>query len=244
VSAPVFLVDPSQLDGDVVALTGAEGRHAAVVQRLAVGEHVDLTDGAGTVAACEVVESAKSGLMCRVLSRRYEAAPAPRFVAVQALPKGDRGERAVEMLTEVGVDEIVPWAASRCVTRWKGERGEKALSKWRSSAREATKQSRRAWVPTVSPLASTADVAALLSKVSLALVLHAPADTTLSELDLSRVEELAVVVGPEGGVTDDELEKFAEAGARRVRLGPSVLRTSTAGVAAMAVLMSRTRRWA
>lgn len=243
-SAPVFLVEPAQLDGELATLTGGEARHAAVVQRLGPGERLDLTDGAGTVAACEVVESRKSGLVCRVLSRRHEAPGSPRFVAVQALPKGDRGERAVEMLTEVGVDEIVPWAAARCVTRWRGERGEKALSKWRSSAREAAKQSRRAWLPQVAVLASTADVVALLSTVALPVVLHEEAGERLGDLDLSGAGDVAVVVGPEGGITDDEVDVFTDSGARLVRLGPTVLRTSTAGVAATAALMSRTGRWA
>lgn len=242
-SAPTFLVEPERLAGELVDLVGAEGRHAAVVQRLNVGERVDLTDGAGSVAVCEVLQVAKAGLVCGVLSRRQEPVATPRLLVVQALPKGDRGEQAVEMLTEIGVDEIVPWAASRCITRWRGERGEKALGKWRATAREATKQSRRAWLPTVAPLASTAEVASLLANVSLPVVLHEEADTPLHDLDPSTVEDIAVVVGPEGGITDDELAQLAAAGATPRRLGSSVLRTSTAGVAASAALLARTPRW-
>lgn len=244
VSAPVFLVEPARLGDDLVAVVGPEGRHAAVVRRIGVGERVDLTDGAGSVASCEVVESSRTGLICRVLSRREEAAASPRFVVVQALPKGDRGELAVGMLTEVGADTVVPWSAARCVTRWNGERADKGLSKWRSTAREAGKQARRAWLPEVAPLASTADVVSLLSAAACPVVLHESADTALGGLTVPDSGDVVLVVGPEGGIGDEELARFAAAGAQAVRLGPTVLRTSTAGVAAVAALMSRTARWA
>jgi len=245
VGAPVFLVDdPGALDESVIDLRGPEGRHAAVVRRLRVGERVDLTDGAGALAGCEVTAASRDGLTCRVLTRRSYPPPEPRFTVVQALPKGDRGELAVELLTEVGVDRIVPWAAARCVTRWKGERAAKSLAKWRSSAREAAKQSRRAWFPSVQPLASTSDVVTLLAQVELPVLLHEAASSPAAELAVPETGDVVVVVGPEGGITDEELGCFAEVGARPLRLGPSVLRTSTAGVAAVAALISRTPRWA
>lgn len=243
-SAPVFLIDASRLGDELIALVGPEGRHAAVVRRLAVGERVDLTDGAGSVASCEVEESNRTGLICRVLSRRTEVPASPRFTVVQALPKGDRGELAVEMLTEIGVDQVVPWAASRCVTRWKGERADKALAKWRSTAREAAKQARRSWFPLVTPLASTSEVSSLLSSAALPVVLHECGDAPVAGLPVPAAGDVVVVVGPEGGVSDDELAAFAAVGAQPLRLGPSVLRTSTAGVAAVSALMSRTSRWA
>jgi 16S rRNA (uracil1498-N3)-methyltransferase len=242
VTAPVFYAP--ELTGDEIALDGTEGHHAAVVRRLRVGEAVDLTDGRGTVASCRVSAVSKSGLRCRVLSVRSSPVAAPRFVVVQALPKGDRGELAVELLTEIGVDEIVPWAAARCVARWQGERGAKALARWRSSAREAAKQSRRAWFPVVSPLASTADVCALLTAAALPLVLHAPASTPISTPTVPDAGDVVLVVGPEGGLSEEEVALFAAVGAQEVRLGTSILRTSTAGIAAVAALMSRTGRWA
>jgi 16S rRNA (uracil1498-N3)-methyltransferase len=147
VSLAVFLAD--DLSPAQVRLTGAEGRHAAGAKRLRVGEQVELVDGRGTRARCTVVEVARDDVLLAVGERRLEPAPSPRLVVVQALPKGDRGELAVELMTEVGVDAVVPWAAARCVVQWKGERGEKALRRWRSTAREASKQSRRSWVPEV-----------------------------------------------------------------------------------------------
>lgn len=229
--------------GGAVEVTGDEARHAVVVRRIRVGERVALTDGAGTTAACTVTATTRSTLTATVGELHHVPAEAPRLVVVQAIPKGDRGEAAVEMLTEVGVDVVVPWAASRSVAVWRGERAAKSLARWRSTAREAAKQSRRAWFPEVAEMASTSDVATLLGRAALSVVLHEAATEPLSALVVPPHGDVVVVVGPEGGVSDEELAAFAAAGARPLRLGSSVLRTSTAGVAAAAALLSRTTRW-
>jgi 16S rRNA (uracil1498-N3)-methyltransferase len=181
-------------------------------------------------------------LSLSVRVRSFVPAPHPRLVVVQALPKGERAELAVEVLTELGADEIVPWAASRSIVRWLGPRGDRALDKWRRTAREATKQSRRAWLPEIAPLASTADVAARLSRAT-GLVLHEDAEQPLAGVAVAADREVVVVVGPEGGIAPDELDDFAAVGALPVRLGEPVLRTSTAGAAALAVLSARLGRW-
>ncbi len=164
-------------------------------------------------------------------------------MVVQAIPKGDRGELAVEVLTEVGVAEVVPWAAARSVAVWKGERAAKSLSRWRSTAREAAKQARRSWFPDVSEMASTADVVALIGAADLAVVLHEEAAVPLASVAVPASGRVVVVVGPEGGLTDDEVAAFTAAGAQSVRLGAEVLRTSTAGVAAVSALLAQTARW-
>ncbi|HSK25309.1 MAG TPA: 16S rRNA (uracil(1498)-N(3))-methyltransferase [Jiangellales bacterium] len=243
-SLPVFLVEPGSLDGATTVQLGAEeGRHAAVVRRIRAGEQVELSDGRGAVARCEVESASRAGLTCRVLGLERHPAPSPRLVVVQAVPKGDRGELAVEVLTEVGVDEVVPWSAARCVARWDGDRAAKGLRRWRSVAREAAKQARRPWLPAVTDLASTRAVAARLAAADLALVLHEDAESVLATVRPPDSGEVVVVVGPEGGVTPEELDAFAAAGALAVRLGPSVLRTSTAGAVATGVLLARTPRW-
>jgi 16S rRNA (uracil1498-N3)-methyltransferase len=245
VSLPVFVV-PSLAGtetGGPVELTGDEARHAVVVRRVRPGERVALTDGRGTTAVCTVRETTRSTLSAEVLDVGWSPPETPRIVVVQAIPKGDRGELAVEMLTEVGADLVVPWAASRSVAVWRGERAAKSLAKWRSSARESAKQARRSWFPEVAPMASTTDVLALLREAALSVVLHEGAASPLSAVAPPEDGDVVVVVGPEGGVSDDELAAFAEAGAAPVRMGSSVLRTSTAGVAATAVLLSRTPRW-
>ena len=232
-SNPVFL--HPDLSADLLVLDGPEGRHAAVVRRLRVGEVVDLVDGRGGRVTGPLVTVAKDSVTMAVSSRRAEAPVSPRITLVQALAKGDRGELAVELATEVGVDVIVPWAAARCMVKWDGERGVKALERWRSTAREAAKQSRRAWFPAVSELAATPDVAALPGQL---LVLHEQASVPLSSVELTG--DVVLVVGPEGGIGTDEL---AALGGTAVRLGGSVLRTSTAGAAAAAVVSARTGRW-
>ena len=244
-SLPVHLV-PSLSGvaaGSSVEVAGDEAHHAVAVRRLRVGESVVLTDGSGVSVTGEVASTGKRVFALTVSSVRVAPAPDPAVVVVQALPKGDRGELAVEMLTEIGVSEIVPWAASRSVAVWKGERAVKSLARWRSTAREAAKQARRSWFPVVAEPAATSDVAALLAGADLGVVLHEEAAVPLASLDVPASGRIVVVVGPEGGLTDEEVAAFAAAGAQPVVLGAEVLRTSTAGVAAVAALLSRTPRW-
>ena len=247
--ASMFHVEPSQLArlgaGEHFTLTGDEGFHAATVQRLEPGESVLLSDGMGRLAYCNVVEvPAKDSIVLAIVGVTEAPAPAPRLIVVQAIPKGDRGELAVEMLTEVGVDVIVPWAAQRCVAQWRGDKIERGVEKWKATARESAKQSRRPWTPQVSTLASTEDVVRLIRNTSPSWVLHEDGDVRLSSVQVPLNGDIVLVVGPEGGVAPQELEAFAAAGAAVVRLGPSVLRTSTAGAVAAGIVLARTTRWA
>ncbi|MEV5318272.1 16S rRNA (uracil(1498)-N(3))-methyltransferase [Streptomyces sp. NPDC052687] len=247
-TAPVFVVDHFDAgSGGRYVLDGPEGRHAVSVKRLRAGEDVILTDGAGRWADCVVLGTeGKDRLIVQLDSYSEEPPEQPRITVVQALPKGDRGELAVETMTEVGVDAIVPWQAARCITQWKGDRGQKSLAKWRATAREAGKQSRRVRFPEVADLASTKRVAALLAKADFAAVLHSDFEygsEPLATAELPAEGEIVLVVGPEGGVAADELALFREAGAKAYVLGRSVLRTSTAGTAAAALLLGRTGRW-
>ena len=243
-TAPVFLADRGLLAVGPVVLDGPEGRHAVSVKRLRPGEAVVLTDGAGTGASGTVTAAeGKDRLEVDVTEVRTEPDPRPRITVVQALPKGDRGELAVETMTETGVDRIVPWAASRCITQWRGERGLKSLGKWRSTAREAGKQSRRLRFPDVTDLMTTHQVCELLRTADFAAVLHEEGSEPLATARLPESGDIVLVVGPEGGVSPEELAAFGDAGGGPHRLGPSVLRTSTAGTAAGALLLGRTGRW-
>lgn len=246
-TAPVFVVDVVP-DGPEFVLDGPEGRHAVSVKRLRAGEDVVLTDGQGrwVDGVVKAAEGKDRLVVAGIAEVREEPEPVPRITVVQALPKGDRGELAVETMTETGVDEIVPWAASRCITQWKGERGLKALGKWRATAREAGKQSRRVRFPQVADAMTTKQVAAFLAEADLGVVLHEDrgyGSEPLASVELPSSGRIVLVVGPEGGVSPAELEAFAEAGAKACRLGRSVLRTSTAGTAATALLLTRTGRW-
>lgn len=224
-TAPVFFC--ASLSSDQVHLDGPEGRHAALVKRLRVGEPLDLVDGRGTRASCTVASVARESLVATVVSRVVEPAPSPRITVVQGLAKGDRGELAVELMTEVGVDEVVPWQASRCIAKW----NDKVAARWAATALEASKQARRAWFLTVAPPLS----GPLTGQV---LVLHEEASTPLSAVELTG--DVTLVVGPEGGISPEELDRL---GGTPVRLGPTVLRTSTAGAAAAAVVSARLGRW-
>ncbi len=242
---PVFLADGESLRAsNQITLDGDEGHHAAAVRRVAPGEEVALTDGAGHVAHCVVVGADRRSITCDVHTRTDAPAPRPRIVVAQAIPKGDRGETAVETMTEVGVDQIIPWSAARCMVRWKGERGDKALRRWRSTAREASKQARRPWMPEIHEPLTTEKLAERVRSCALGIVLHEEAAQPIGSLQLPVDGDVVVVVGPEGGVTTEELTVLEQAGAEPVQLGPSVLRTSTAGTVAAGVLLAGSARWA
>ena len=246
-TARLFLVSPSALGsgqpGDTVVVAGPEGRHAATVVRLSAGERVLLGDGAGRRALAEVVASDRHTLTARVLDLQTEPAPATRLVLVQALAKGSRDEQAVEAATELGVDQIVPWQAARSVVTWRGERAVKGQARWQAIVAAATKQSRRFYLPEVSAVAGQADVETLVGRAALGLVLHPTAGMPLGSVAPPAAGSVVVVVGPEGGLEAGELAGLVAAGGMPVRLGREVLRASTAGPAALAALLARSR-WA
>jgi 16S rRNA (uracil1498-N3)-methyltransferase len=243
---PLFLVSAEALAdaraGSTVRLDGPEARHAVTVRRIQVGERVMVSDGRGRRGVADVIVSQQGSLVLRLADVREDPEPSPRFVLVQALAKGHRDDQAIEAATELGVDEIVPWQASRSVVVWRDQRAATSLRKWESVVAAATKQSRRSRMPSVTPLVTTRELALRLRSASLGLVLHESASTSLAGRSLPDAGEVVVVVGPEGGITPDELDLLVSAGATPVRLGPHVLRSSSAGPAALAVL-SAARRW-
>lgn len=246
-TAPLFLVDDVAAlpgPGAEIELGGSEGRHAATVRRIRSGEPLVLADGRGGLARAEAVAAGKDALSVRLLSVEHVPAPAVRVTVAQALVKGDRGELAVETATEAGADGFLPWKAARCVARWDdGPRGAKALGRWRSTVREAAKQARRPWQPTVADPVSTRQLAQRVGAADAALVLHESADAGLADVALPASGEVLLAVGPEGGVDDHELAVLAAAGAVPVRMGPEVLRASTAACVALGALAVRTGRW-
>jgi 16S rRNA (uracil1498-N3)-methyltransferase len=249
--APVASVAP----GATYTLGGTEGRHAGVVQRKRAGERVDVVDGAGTRLRCTVAQADGGTLTLTVDDVVREPAPDVVVTLVQALAKGDRDELAVEAAVEVGADAVVPWQSERSVVVWRGERAAKSHARWVATVRSATKQARRAWLPPVDEAHTTKQLAARTRAVVAAggavVVLHEEATTALAAVPLpapdaaagAAAPELLVVVGPEGGIAEAELAALVEAGATAARLGPHVLRTSTAGPVAVALLSERLGRW-
>lgn len=245
--ATLFYVDALPDSGALAVVDGDEGFHAATVRRIRPGERLVLGDGAGGLAQCEVEHAGRDGLRARVLGRWSVEPPRPAVTVVQALPKSDRSELAIELATEAGADGFLAWQAARCVANWEGARVDKGLRRWRAVARSAARQSRRAHIPPVEGVLCTAD---LIQRVrdevaagSAVLALHESATDRLPDVDLARARSVFLVVGPEGGIADDEIVALTEAGAVAVRLGPQVLRTSTAAAVALGALGVLTPRW-
>jgi 16S rRNA (uracil1498-N3)-methyltransferase len=248
-SRALFYVDELPAVGELVVLDGDEGFHAASVRRIRVAEELDFGDGSGTVAHVVVEHVAKSRLTARVTGVRTVVRPTPAVTVVQALPKSDRSELAIELATEAGADTFMAWQSDRCVARWDGAaKVQKGLRRWEAVARSAAMQSRRPHIPTVAALVSTRELAAHTRAVvdgcrSMALILHESATEPLAGLRLDTAEALMLIIGPEGGIGDDELALLTDAGALAIRLGPSVLRTSTAAAVALGALGVLTPRW-
>lgn len=247
-SAALFYVEALPAVGHLAVVDGDEGFHAATVRRMRPGEDIDLSDGAGELAHCVVDEVAKGRLTARVLDRRTVPAPTPTVTVVQALPKSDRAELAVELATEAGADAFVGWQAARCVARWDGpQKIDKGLRRWRAVIRSAARQSRRPHIPPVHGVLGTAEltqlVAAETGTGAAVLVLHEAATTPLTAATWSDLAAVTLIVGPEGGITDDELAALRDAGATPVRLGPTVLRTSSAAAVALGAIGVLTGRW-
>ena len=240
----LFYVDTLPPVGDIAVVDGDEGFHAANVRRIRPGEKLDLSDGAGTLAHCVIEDVGKGRLSARVLDRSTVPEAAPPVIVVQALPKSDRSELAIELATEAGADAFIAWQASRCVARWDGARMDKGLRRWRAVARSAARQSRRARIPPVTGVVSTAElVKRVRDDNATVLVLHESATAPLAEVPVAQADSLMLIVGPEGGIADGEIAALADAGATPVRLGPTVLRTSTAAAVALGALGVLTPRW-
>jgi 16S rRNA (uracil1498-N3)-methyltransferase len=245
--ATLFYVDALPDTGALAVLDGNEGFHAATVRRIRPGEQLVLGDGAGGLAHCQVERAGRDGLQARVLERWSVAPARPPVTVVQAVPKSERSELAIELATEAGADAFLAWQAARCMAGWEGARVEKGLRRWRAVARSAARQSRRAHIPPVEGVPSTA---ALTQRIrdevaggAAVLALHESATNRLTDIDVAQANSVFLVVGPEGGIAPEEIAALTDAGAEAVRLGPQVLRTSTAAAVALGALGVLTSRW-
>jgi 16S rRNA (uracil1498-N3)-methyltransferase len=243
----LFYIDELPEAGEPALVEGDEGFHAATVRRIRRGEELVLGDGAGGLARCVVEQAGRDGLQARVLDRWQVPPVQPKVTVVQALPKAERSELAIELATEAGADALVAWQAARCVARWDGARADKGLRRWRAVARAAAQQSRRAHIPSVDGVLSTAALVQRIGDVvaagGVALALHESAAGQLTNVSLTQAKSVMLVVGPEGGIAAEELAAITGAGATAVRLGPTVLRTSTAAAVALGALGVLTPRW-
>ena len=232
-SLPYFLTD----DPAAGTLTGAEAKHAHV-KRIQPGEHIMLIDGQGTTAVTRVTSVGAGRVDGVVEKQEFVPQPTPRVTVVQAVPKGERAELAVDLAVQAGADAIVPWISHRTIARWPANKQAKQVEKWRAQALASAKQARRAWVPEVRDPVTTNQLADLLRDAELALVLHEDATDSIRDVEFG--EDVWLIVGPEGGIGDDELEVL---GARPVKLGPEVLRTASAAFAGLCAIGALTSRW-
>ncbi|ULN33240.1 16S rRNA (uracil(1498)-N(3))-methyltransferase [Mycolicibacterium smegmatis] len=243
-SAALFYVDVLPGAGELAVVDGDEGHHAANVRRIRVGERIDLSDGAGTLAHCVVENTAKGSVSARITEQVTLPPARPSVTVVQALPKSDRSELAIELATEAGADAFVAWQSARCVARWDGPKADKGLRRWSAVARSAARQSRRAYIPTVTGVESTRDLLRRIASTdAVVLALHESATEPFAEMPVAQSDSVILIIGPEGGIADDEIAALTDAGAHAVRLGPTVLRTSTAAAVALGALGALTSRW-
>lgn len=229
--------------GSKLKIAGAEAKHAISVRRLQVGEAIAVSDGQGRRVRGKVSQVTKEYLELEVLSVDEIARPTPQIILVQALAKGDRDEMAVQACTELGIQTVIPWQSERSVSIWKPEKQAKHRQRWQAIATEAAKQSLRAFIPNVEQVLGTAELAQKLKEYELTLVLDPTSKVSITAIDLTPHRAIAVVVGPEGGISAQELETFSAAGLSVVSMGSGILRTSTAGVAVVSYLQAQLGNW-
>ncbi len=250
-SLPVFRIDSADMSaepGATLTLNGAEGRHAVTVKRLRVGEKLMIGDGVGTLAVCRVTGiDGKDTLYATVDGVKNVSRQKPAVTIVQGIPKGDAADLAVDLATEAGVDRIIPWQAERCIAQWSGSKKDKGQAKWQKTAIEAAKQSRRAWDPEVTPVATLDEIVKLVSETQKAsgvvAILHESARVKFASLPFNRATSIVLIVGPEGGLTKEEITALETAGGQSVIMGPTVLRSAAAGAVALGAMGVLTERW-
>jgi len=242
---PLFHLNLQSLPtvGQIIELTGAEAKHAASVRRMREGEAIQFTNGKGLRIRAIVSTAASNSLTAKVQSAVQENAPDLQITLVQALAKGDRDELAIQAATELGVMQVVPWQAERSISRWIGLKEEKGRERWQTIVNEAAKQSLRSFTPEVMPPITSANFDQLVDQFDLVLVLDPTSTTGINEIAFTEITQVALVVGPEGGISEAELVGLEAARAVRVHLGDTILRTSTAGVAAIAALNVLSGAW-
>jgi 16S rRNA (uracil1498-N3)-methyltransferase len=229
--------------GSKIKIAGAEAKHAISVRRLQIGEAISVSDGQGQKARGKVSQLSKDFLELDVESVENIERPKPRLILVQALAKGDRDEMAVQACTELGIQTVIPWQSERSVSIWKPEKQDKHRLRWQTIATEASKQSLRPFIPEVERVLGTSELVERLKQFDLTLVLEPASSTSLTSVSLSGHQSIAIVVGPEGGISPEELGQFGSAGLSLVGLGSGILRTSTAGVAVVSYLQATLGNW-
>lgn len=229
-----FVPDLPTKVGALYSFNSEDANHAIKVLRIEVSEIFRIGDGNGSWASVKVIEVKKRSLEVKVIEVGKEEPLVPQFTVIQGLPKSDRAKEAIELLTAAGADVIVPWLASLSVSRTE------VISKFAMTAREASKQTRRLFIPEIHSTVKENGVVDLIKGADLALVFHESAQVKLSSVvdSSENYQNVVIIIGPEGGITDSELKSFQTAGAKIVGLGRPVLRSAHAGIAALSAINS------
>ena len=234
-----FVAEGTDFSANQIEVDGDEAHHGVNVLRLKTSEEVKISDGVGNWGVGTVSQVNKKSFTVEILDRGFEPTSKQRVVVVQAILKNDANKEAVDFLTQVGADEIIPWQSQHSI----GKFDDKSLSKWQSAARESSRQSRRVRIPVISNAYSTENLISKIKGLQNIFVLHESAENRLSQIEINQEADVILIVGPEGGLSEIEVNTFVDAGAKIVRLGESVLRAANAGAAAASVVMSRTGKW-
>lgn len=233
-----FVDDLPTTRGATYEFANEDALHAIRVLRIKSGEFFNLSDGKGAWSHVEAKDVHKKHITVEVLSSGVQEPLDTHFTVIQAVPKGDRIKESVELSTEGGVDRIVMWKASRSI----GKSDEK-IEKLQTTAREASKQSRRFRIPEILGVATTSAVVDQIAQADLAIVLHESATLKLSQIVTPGCKRVAIIIGPEGGLTDEEIETFAAAGAKVALMGRPILRSAHAGLAALSAVNTALSVW-
>jgi len=231
-----FVDDLPTTVGGLYEFANDDANHAIRVLRMQTGVEFMLSDGQGSWSQVVATEVKKKSMQVRVIDSGFQQPLATTITVVQALPKGDRAKEAIELLTEAGVDRIVPWASARSIG--------KGSEKFAITAREASKQSRRFRIPEVTETATTAQICEAIKVSDLAIAFHESATSKLSDqVSSHNVEHLLIIIGPEGGLTDEEIAAFTDAGAKVALMGRPILRSAHAGIAAVSAVSALLKVW-
>ena len=235
----LFFVDQIS-SGSTQELSGDEGHHAVKVMRLQIGEQIKIADNLGNWVSGAITEVGKKSLKINVSERGNAEHLKPELILVQAVTKSDRTKEMLELLTVAGADQIIPWQAQRCISKWKSD----STDKWLTTIKESAKQARRVKLPVLSDAVTTNQLVKLFQAEDQIIVLHESAQLNLSQFNfVEYTKRILIVIGPEGGISEEEIAQLTSAKAVVVRMGENVLRSAHAGFAALSGIQTLIGRW-
>jgi 16S rRNA (uracil1498-N3)-methyltransferase len=236
---PLFFVD-NLSGGNSQLLDKDEAHHAIKVLRVKIGEEIMISDGSGNWVSGPIEELGKKTLLIEVSNQGQKKLNKPELVIVQAITKSDRNKEMLELITVAGVDRIIPWQSDRSISKWQSD----SADKWELTVKESCKQARRVTMPKLSKSVNSKQLGEELSSVPFSIIFHEAASTNFSEVNVpSDISSIYLIIGPEGGITDEELLMFKGTTSNIVRLGEPVLRSAHAGFAALAAVQTKLGRW-